>query len=165
MVLLFENGFSGWGQFLQSFCRSTREYVISLVALPLVLWQIHLCSCKTFAKIVPIQKNYIAKFFNGDDLYLPIIYDEKSGYFVIEEIKGFSMETQKFIFRFLDCTNEFNAVAKCVPDIISILNLYGILENHHYTVDNNQLLKWNTDYVFKYTNSELSERTKSRVPT
>ena len=26
MVLLFENGFSGWGQFLQSFCRSTREY-------------------------------------------------------------------------------------------------------------------------------------------
>ena len=33
MVLLFENGFSGWGQFLQSFCRSTREYVISLVLL------------------------------------------------------------------------------------------------------------------------------------
>ena len=27
MVLLFENGFSGWGQFLQSFYRSTREYV------------------------------------------------------------------------------------------------------------------------------------------
>ena len=26
MVLLFENGFSGWGQFLQSFYRSTREY-------------------------------------------------------------------------------------------------------------------------------------------
>ena len=35
MVLLFENGFSGWGQ-------------------------IHLCSCKSFAKIVPIQKNYIS---------------------------------------------------------------------------------------------------------
>ena len=59
MVLLFENGFSGWGQFLQSFCRSTCEYVISLVASPLVIWQIHLCSCKSFAKIVPIQKNYI----------------------------------------------------------------------------------------------------------
>ena len=58
MVLLFENGFSGRGQFLQSFCRSTREYVISLVASPLVIWQIHLCSCKSFAKIVPIQKNY-----------------------------------------------------------------------------------------------------------
>ena len=58
MVLLFENGFSGWGQFLQSFCRSTREYVISLVALPLVIWQIHLCSCKSFAKIVPVPKNY-----------------------------------------------------------------------------------------------------------
>ena len=58
MVLLFENGFSGWGQFLQSFYRSTREYVISLVASPLVIWQIHLCSCKSFAKIVPIQKNY-----------------------------------------------------------------------------------------------------------
>ena len=25
MVLLFENGFSAWGQFLQSFCRSTRD--------------------------------------------------------------------------------------------------------------------------------------------
>ena len=25
---------------------------------PLVIWQIHLCSCKSFAKIVPIQKNY-----------------------------------------------------------------------------------------------------------
>ena len=58
MVLLFENGFSGWGQFLQSFCRSTHEYVISLVASPLVIWQIHLCSCKSFSKIVPIQKNY-----------------------------------------------------------------------------------------------------------
>ena len=62
MVLLFENGFSGWGQFLQSFCRSTREYVISLVASPLVIWQIHLCSCKSFAKIVPIQKNYIVPY-------------------------------------------------------------------------------------------------------
>ena len=59
MVLLFENGFSGWGQFLQSFYRSTREYVISLMASPLVIGQIHLCSCKSFAKIVLIQKNYI----------------------------------------------------------------------------------------------------------
>ena len=40
-------------------CRSTREYVISLVASPLVTWQIHLCSCKSFAKIVPVPKNYI----------------------------------------------------------------------------------------------------------
>ena len=117
------------------------------------------------SKLTRVSDSLIAKFFNGDDLYLPIIYDEKSGYFVIEEIKGFSMETQKLVFRFLDCTDEFNAVAKCVPDIISILNLYGILENHHYTVDNNQRLKWNTEYVFKYANSELSERTKSRVPT
>ena len=31
--------FSGWGQ-------------------PLVIWQIHLCSCKSFAKIVPIQKSH-----------------------------------------------------------------------------------------------------------
>ena len=28
-------------------------------ALHLVIWQIHLCSCKSFAKIVPIPKNYI----------------------------------------------------------------------------------------------------------
>ena len=63
MVLLFENGFSGRGQFLQSFCRSTREYVISLVASPLVIWQIHLCSCKSFAKIVPVPKNYIVILF------------------------------------------------------------------------------------------------------
>ena len=55
-----ECSFSGWGQFLQSFCRRTREYVISLVASPLVIWQIHLCSCKSFAKIVPIPKNYRA---------------------------------------------------------------------------------------------------------
>ena len=61
MVLLFENGFSGWGQFFQSFCWSTCEYIISLVASPLVIWQIHLCFCKSFAKIVPIQKNYISK--------------------------------------------------------------------------------------------------------
>ena len=27
---------------------------------PLVIWQIHLCSCKSFAKIVPIPKNYIS---------------------------------------------------------------------------------------------------------
>ena len=117
------------------------------------------------SKLTRVSDSLIAKFFNGDDLYLPIIYDEKSGYFVIEEIKGFSMESQKLVFRFLDCTEEFNAVAKCVPDIISILSLYGILEDHHYTVDNNQRLKWNTDYVFKYTNSELSERTQNRVPT
>ena len=29
--------FSGWGQFLQSFCRSTSEFVISRVASPLVI--------------------------------------------------------------------------------------------------------------------------------
>ena len=38
--------FSGRGQFLQSFCRSTSEFVISR------------CSCKSFAKIVPIQKSH-----------------------------------------------------------------------------------------------------------
>ena len=116
------------------------------------------------SKLTRVSDSLIAKFFNGEDLYLPIIYDEKSSYFVIEEIKGFSMETQKFVFRFLDCTDVFDAVARCVPDIISILSLYGILENQHYTVDNNQSLKWNADYVFKYTNSELSERTQNRVP-
>ena len=51
--------FSGWGQFLQSSCRSTSEFVISRVAKPRVIWHIHECSCKSFAKIVPIQKNYI----------------------------------------------------------------------------------------------------------
>ena len=58
VVLLFENGFSEWRQFLQSFCRSTLEFVLSLMASPLVVWQIHLCSCKSFAKIVPILNNY-----------------------------------------------------------------------------------------------------------
>ena len=49
------------------------------------------------SKLTRVSDSLIAKFFNGDDLYLPIIYDEKSGYFVIEEIKGFSMETQKLV--------------------------------------------------------------------
>ena len=44
MGLLLGNGFSGWGQFLQSFCRGTQAYVISLVAAPLVMW------------LVPLQK-------------------------------------------------------------------------------------------------------------
>jgi hypothetical protein len=117
------------------------------------------------SKLTRVSDSLIAKFFNGEDLYLPIIYDEKSSYFVIEEIKGFSMESQKLVYRFLDSTDVFDAVARCVPDIITILSLYGILENQHYTVDNNQHLKWNADYVFKYTNSELSERTQNRVPT
>ena len=33
--------FSGWGQFLQSFCRSTSEFVISQVAKPRVIWHIY----------------------------------------------------------------------------------------------------------------------------
>ena len=78
MVLLFENGFSGWGQFLQSFCRSTREYVISRVAKPRVIWQIHLCSCKSFAKIVPVPKNYISvlarKLNSGRSYLITAIY-------------------------------------------------------------------------------------------
>ena len=121
------------------------------------------------SKLTRVSDSLIAKFFNGEDLYLPIIYDETSNYFVIEEIKGISkisMETQKLVFRFLDCTNEFEAVAKCVPDIIRVLKMYGILENQHYTVVDNQRLKWNAEYVFKnYTNSELSENTQNLVPT
>ena len=45
---------------MQSFCRSTSEFVILRVAKPRVIWHIHECSCKSFAKIVPIQKNYIS---------------------------------------------------------------------------------------------------------
>ena len=91
MVLLFENGFSGRGQFLQSFCRSTREYVISRVAKPLVIWQIHLCSCKSFAKIVPIPKNYIYKF-----IYLQVFSTKSNSNF--EKRKK---ENVKKIFPFL----------------------------------------------------------------
>ena len=123
------------------------------------------------SKLTRVSDSHIAKFFNGEDLYLPIIYDETSKYFLIEEIKGISMEAQKLVFRFLDCTDEFEAVAKCVPGIITVLKMYGILENQHYTVvenqgTQNQRLKWNAEYVFKnYTNSELSENTQNRVPT
>ena len=53
-----ECSFSGWGQFLQSFCRSTSEFVISRVVKPQVIWHIHECSCKSFAKIVPIQESH-----------------------------------------------------------------------------------------------------------
>ena len=118
------------------------------------------------SKLTRVPESLIAKFFNGEDFYLPIIYDETSSYFVIEEIKGISMETQKLVFRFLDCTDVFDAAEKCVPGIIRILTMYGILENQHYTVVDNQRLKWNAEYVFKnYTNSELSEHTQNRVPT
>ena len=76
------------------------------------------------------------------------------------------METQKLVFRFFDCTDVFDAAEKCVPGIIRILTMYGILENQHYTVVDNLRLKWNAEYVFKnYTNSELSEHTQTRVPT
>ena len=53
MVLLWEKDFSGWGHLcLQSFCRSTRVYVKTLLALPLMIWFIF---CKSFAKILPIS--------------------------------------------------------------------------------------------------------------
>ena len=54
MVLLFENGFSAWGQFLQSFCRSTRAFTSSKATSDmtnaLVLLQ------KLFQKLSPCQK-------------------------------------------------------------------------------------------------------------
>jgi hypothetical protein len=53
MVLLFENGFSAWGQFLQSFCRSTSAFVISRVANP--------CRKTTFTRGLRIAKHSQAK--------------------------------------------------------------------------------------------------------
>ena len=63
--MLFENGFSGRGQFLQRFCRSTREYVISLMALS------------------PSRKNYIVPLLyqvyliKGHDLLSYFLLSEK----------------------------------------------------------------------------------------
>ena len=63
MDLLFENGFLGWGQFLQSFCINTRAYVILPVASPLVIWLI--CNCPVFVQIFcsnTIVLNYLFWF-------------------------------------------------------------------------------------------------------
>jgi hypothetical protein len=53
MDLLFENDFSGWGQFLQSFCRSTHAYVITRGFATRDMTYMHLYLCKSFARIVP----------------------------------------------------------------------------------------------------------------
>ena len=67
MVLLFENGFSGWGQFLQSFCRSTSEFVILRVAKREKLkFRSQLCILLQFEKFENCNSKIILQFRTGN---------------------------------------------------------------------------------------------------
>ena len=70
--LWLAKGFSAWPLWFDEFFNSVKKFEMKTSRLspdwdwnefqmssPLVIWQIHLCSRKNYAKIVPIPKNYI----------------------------------------------------------------------------------------------------------
>ena len=63
---------------------------------------------------------------------------------------------------FLNSIDSLKTQENNVHGIKEVLKVYGIQENLHYKVENDEdegfsILKWNNDFVLTYTDSELSE--------
>ena len=127
-------------------------------------------------KMTRVSGSTIARYLNGEDCYLPIVYDEKLGIFSVEPIAlpdselfenfaNYSELYHTMAFNFLNSIDWLRAQENNVPGIKEVLKVYGIQENLHYKVENDEdedyegfsILKWNNDFVLTYTDSELSE--------
>jgi hypothetical protein len=116
-------------------------------------------------KVTRVRQSLIAKYFDGEDVYVPIAYDAKSGFFVFNEFAVCSNNPQinnKALvvnaLDFLESDSSFNFHGRDVVDKTKVLlRKLGIHEESHYKVES--ILEesedisrfvWNDEFVMKY---------------
>ena len=112
-----------------------------------------------------VRRSLIAKYFDGEDVYVPIAYDAKSGLFVFNEFAVCSNNPQinnKALvinaLDFLESDSSFNFHGSNVIDKTKVLlRKLGIHEESHYKVESileesEDIFRfvWNDEFVMKY---------------
>jgi len=94
-------------------------------------------------KLARVPGSFINKYLNGEDIYLPISYDTKSGIFVLDYVEDIldinnSMANVTAVFKFLDSDSFHEFEERQFEDCNKIkdyLKRFGIYENSHYKVE------------------------------
>ena len=122
-------------------------------------------SILTKNKLTRVRQSLIAKYFDGEDVYVPIAYDAKSGFFVFNEFAVCSNNPQinnKALvvnaLDFLESDSSFNFYGSNVVNKTKVLlRKLGIHEESHYKVERYleegeyiYCLVWNEEFVMKY---------------
>ena len=121
-------------------------------------------------KLARVPGSFINRYLNGEDIYLPISYDTKSGIFVLDYVEDIldinhTMANVRDVFQFLDSDSFHEVEERQFEDCKKIkgyLRRFGIYENSHYKVEekpefnryNGFLSKcrfqWNKEFTMKY---------------
>ena len=119
-------------------------------------------------KVTTVPQSLIAKYFDGEDVYVPIAYDAKSGFFVFNEFAVCSINPQinnKALvvnaLEFLESDSSFNFYgSNIVIKTKLLLQTLGIHEESHYKVkrvleerrEHIYCFIWNEEFLMKYAN-------------
>ena len=137
-------------------------------------------------KLERVAGSFINRYLNGEDIYVPISYDAKSGFFVLDYVQdimgvNYSRDPREQIntdncknnvrnaFQFLDSDSFHEFEQKQFVDcnkIKAYLKMFGIYENSHYKVEEepkpNGLKKchfqWNKEFTMKYVEPDEKEK-------
>ena len=139
-------------------------------------------------KLERVAGSFINRYLNGEDIYMPISYNTKSGFFVLDYVQdimgvtlGHSRDSRDIIntdncknnvrnaFQFLNSDSIHEFEQKQFVDcnkIKAYLKMFGIYENSHYNVEEepkpNGLKKcrfqWNKEFTMKYVEPDEKEK-------
>ena len=130
-------------------------------------------------KLTRVPGSFITRYLNGEDIYLPISYDTKSGIFVLDS-KPFdyniadnnSIAKVRNVFQFLDSDSFHEFEERQFEDYNKIkgyLKRFGIYENLHYKVEEEPpkyndydgrlkcRFQWNKEFTMKYVDPDQKE--------
>ena len=110
-------------------------------------------------KITRVPQSLISRYFDGENVYVPIRYDVKSGFFVFDEHERDKMEVVGYALYFLESDSNI-IVHDFVNEIKGLLRKLGIKEESHYKhykefedgedSEGESYFLWNDEFVMKY---------------
>ena len=130
-------------------------------------------------KLARVPGSFINRYLNGEDIYLPISYDTKSGIFVLDYVEDIvvinnsmpMMANVRDVFQFLDSDSFHEFKERQFEDCNKIkgyLRRFGIYENLHYKVEEEPIyndydgrlkcrFQWNKEFTMKYVDPDQKE--------
>ena len=115
-------------------------------------------------KLQRVPQSLISRYFDGEDVYIPIAYDFKSGFFVFDDSAVCSKMDRNYVahnaLEFLQSDRESNGYL-LFNEIKVLLRKLGIHEESHYKVEISSnhrrnevkdyyVFIWNDEFVMKY---------------
>ena len=130
-----------------------------------------------------VSESLISRYLNGEDIYLPMTYDDKAECFYLDYVDDLINDTKLFhrivmnAFQFLN-SDSFHASEEIqfedragnkingIHQIKEYLKMFGIYEDKHYKVEEATIdwssikfcFRWNEEFIMKY--SDPDQKTK-----